>query len=375
MKRKAILWILGFSIFTAVALGFTAYMTIRVDPFFHYHQPKTDQFFYKLDNERSQNNGIIRNFDYQGIITGTSMTQNFKTSEAEKLWDCAFIKVPFSGGTFKEINDNLATALKDNPELKIIIRSLDLSKLDDDKDAMRSDLGEFPTYLYDDDIFNDVHYIFNRDVVFSRVYPMVRDKGTRTGITSFDKYTNWMKRYDGKFGKNTLYPKGVKKQKAGEPVELTEEERERTLENIRENVVTLAEENPDVTFYCFFTPYSAKWWQGLTKKGTIYRHIGLEKTAIEEILRCGNIKLFSFNTLTDITTNLNNYKDSTHYGEWINSLMLEYMYNDKYILTSDNYEDYLNEELEFYLTFDYTQMNEQEDYENDYDAASSLAAE
>ncbi len=369
MKQKAALWILGFSLLVVIALGITAFMTVRVDPFFHYHQPKTEEYYYTLDNERSQNNGIIRNFDYQGIITGTSMTQNFKASEAEELWGYTFIKVPFSGGTFREINDNLETALKANPEIRIIIRGLDLSKLDDDRDTMRSDLGEFPTYLYDNDIFNDVRYVFNRDVIFSRVYPMVRDKETQKGITSFDEYGNWMKRYTGKFGKNSLYPKGVRMKKAGEQADFPEEARIRTVENIRQNVVELAEAYPDVTFYCFITPYSAKWWQELVVKGTIVNQVRIEEAAIEEILRCENIKLFSFNNLTDITTNLNNYKDSTHYGEWINSRLLEYMHADRCLLTKENYKEYLDRELAFYSLYDYTEMNGQEDYENDYDAA------
>jgi hypothetical protein len=297
------------------------------------------------------------------------MTQNFKASEAEELWGLTFIKVPFSGGTFREINDNLETALKANPEIRIIIRGLDLSKLDDDRDTMRSDLGEFPTYLYDNDIFNDVRYVFNRDVIFSRVYPMVRDKETQKGITSFDEYGNWMKRYIGKFGKKSLYPKGVKMKTAGEQADFPEETRIRTIENIRQNVVELAEAYPDVTFYCFFTPYSAKWWQELVAKGTIVNQVRIEEAAIEEILRCENIKLFSFNNLTDITTNLNNYKDSTHYGEWINSRLLEYMHADRCLLTPENYKEYLDEELAFYSSYDYTEMNGQEDYENDYDAA------
>lgn len=42
----------------------------------------------------------------------------------------------------------------------------------DDKDTMRYDLGEFPVYLYDSNPFNDVKYVFNRGVLFTRVWPM-----------------------------------------------------------------------------------------------------------------------------------------------------------------------------------------------------------
>ena len=73
---------------------------------------------------------------------------------------------------------------------------------------------------------------------------------------------------------------------------------------------------------------------------------------------------------TDITTNINNYRDTTHYGEWVNSLILKWMHSGNYQLTADNYIPYLEDELQFYCSFDYESLNEQEDYEDDYYAAT-----
>lgn len=49
---------------------------------YHYHAPLED-FAYLLDrnNERYQNYGILSHFSYDTIITGTSLTENFKSSE------------------------------------------------------------------------------------------------------------------------------------------------------------------------------------------------------------------------------------------------------------------------------------------------------
>lgn len=82
----------------------------------------------------------------------------------------------------------------------------------------------------------------------------------------------------------------------------------------------------------------------------------MEKYAIELILECPNIKLFSFNTMTDITTNLDNYKDTLHYGEWINSKMLEFMKNDVGLLTKENYKKYIEEEKALYLNYPYNDL-------------------
>lgn len=94
-------------------------------PFFHYHKPNTERYYYMLNNERSQNDGISKHFDYDALITETSMAQNFIASEMDKIFGTNSIKVCYSGGSYKEINDNLVVALKYNPDLKTIVRGLE----------------------------------------------------------------------------------------------------------------------------------------------------------------------------------------------------------------------------------------------------------
>ena len=74
------------------------------------------------------------------------------------------------------------------------------------------------------------------------------------------------------------------------------------------------------------------------------------------IVPCKNIHLFSFNTKFNWITNLDNYKDTLHYGEWINSEMLRLMKNDEYRITKENKEAYLQAEREFYTNFDYNSI-------------------
>jgi hypothetical protein len=372
-KHEAKLWIIGYLILVLGALTVVGYFVVKIDPFFHYHKPDTDTYHYTLNNQRSQNDGIVKHFDYDALITGTSMTENFKTSEMDEIFGTKSIKVPFSGGRYKEINDNVAVALAHNPNLKTIIRGLDMGMFFTDKDAARTDLGDFPTYLYDNSIFNDTKYIFNKDIIFKRVYPMLAEsdnEGFQSGITSFDKYSNWMASYT--FGIDTVCQNGVAQTEAGEPIHITDTECETVFGTVEQNIVALATLYPDVTFYYFFPPYSIIWWQSKVSDGTIYKQIEAERLIIEELLKYDNIRLYSFNTLTDITTDLNNYKDTTHYGSWVNSLMLRYMKDGKCLLTKDNYEDYLNEELLFYTTYDYSQISSQIDYENDYYAESMI---
>lgn len=182
-------------IFTTFCITFILLLILSlpiviIDPFFHYHKP-LKSFFYPIFNQRSQNDGITKHFDYNAIITGTSMTENFKTSEANKIFNSNFIKVPYSGGSFYEINRNLITAFKYNKELKIIIRGLDKTHFAANKDAMRNDLGKYPNYLYDNNCLNDVYYIFNKEILSLICESLRKPKG----ITDFDHYSYWMPYY------------------------------------------------------------------------------------------------------------------------------------------------------------------------------------
>lgn len=374
MKAKQ--WLIGWLLIVLTELAAIAVMVYKVDPYFHYHKPDVDNYFYSLDNERSQNNGISKHFDYDAIITGTSMVANFKTSEFDEVFKVNSVKIPYSGGSYKEINDNLKVALENNPNLKTIIRGLDYEIILAPKDQMRDDLGIYPEYLYDNNPLNDVKYIFNRDVLFGRVYIMgsQKTKGDfAPGITSFDLYSRWQ--YDYSFGVNNVLPNGVTIPRQDTKIDLTDADKKDVYENITQNVTSLADEYPDIDFYYFFTPYSVAWWDELIDSGKVYRQIKAEEYAIQLILAHPNIHLYSFNNRTDITTDLNNYKDIRHYGQWINSLMLKWIKDGTGLLTLQNYQEYIEEELTNYTSFDYFSLNQQVDYESDFYAAALINQE
>ena len=104
--------------------------------------------------------------------------------------------------------------------------------------------------------------------------------------------------------------------------------------------------------------------------GSLYKILEAEAYITELLLQHENIRLFSFNNRTDITTDLNHYYDGRHYAAWINSMILKWIHDGDYQITQDNYQDYLKKEYDFYTTFDYESINGQEDYaEDDYAAA------
>ena len=356
-NKNAKNWLIGMMAVMLTLLVAQAAVICVVDPYFHYHKPLKG-LYYTLDNERSQNDGIIRHFNYDAMIIGTSMAENFKTSELDELFGVNSIKVPFAGGTYKEQNDNIAKAIKYNPDLKLVVRPLDYAYLMDDKDRIRNDLGSYPDYLYDNNPFNDVKYFFNKDILFSICFPMLEDAkaGKEGGITSFDDYANWMNDADTKFGAKVVLGDRTEYKEPQEIQPFVDEVKQMVADNINQNVVELAKANPEVEFYYYLTPYSIAWWGSQKELGTVDRFISAEEYAISLMLECDNIHLYSFNTEFDMTCNLDNYSDECHHGDWINSQILGWLYSGTDELTKDNYKEYIQMERDVYNSYDYESL-------------------
>ena len=324
-----------------------------IDPCFHFHKP-LEGIAYILEDERYQNNGIVRNFEYDALITGTSMTENFKTSMLDEIFDVNSVKVPYSGGRYKEIDDNIKAALENNRNIKKVFRGLDSGFFCIDKDAEFSGIEEqgyqYPYYLLDDNIFNDVSYIFNKQMIHFSTR-VLRNTWNGNKMTSFDEYMYWIPNYT--FNKEAVLSTFERPVYNSWILEVSEEERETTLGNIKQNVVETASKYPDVTFYYFITPYSICEWDMRFQRNTIDYWVEMERIVIEEILECPNIKLFSFENHFELVCNLDNYKDPYHYGEEVNKIILQCMEKGEYQITKENYKEYLQEIQQFYSSYDY----------------------
>lgn len=333
-------------------LVLTAVTVIIIDPYFHYHKP-ISFVSYKLSNQRYINDGIVKYFNYDAVITGTSMTENFKSSQFDKLFNVNSIKVPFSGGSYKEINDNVEVALKNNKNIKYVLRGLDYGGINQEYNHMR--YNSYPTYLYDNNIFNDYKYWWNKEILIKGVainliYTILRKKST-----SFDEYSSWDNIEKGKEVILKTY-----KRAENENIEklLLQEDIDRIDKNIEENVTKLPKQYPDVKFIYFITPYSILYFDELNQKGEVMKQILAEKYMIEKILRIPNIELYSFFDNYNLIINLDNYIDSGHYINHINDQILIWIKDKKYRLTKENYQEYINNNLKFYKYYDYNKIFE-----------------
>ena len=322
-------------------------VTIIIDPYFHYHKP-TPGISYRIYEERYTNDGIARHFDYDSIITGTSMTQNFKPSEWDSLTGHTTVKLPFSGGSFLEIGNTIKRAIRYNNKLNTVIWGIDYDSLI--RDYNYDGYGNYPEYLYDNSLFNDVSYVLNKSIFYHGCLTDITWTLTGTDSTTMDEYSAWNLGYGMDAILRSYHRSNeIKEMQSG----LTEEERDMITKNIQYNFVDIANDNPKITFYLFYTPYSIIYWDEQYREGTMLKQFEAESIATELMLQCPNIKLFNFFDKYELICNTDNYKDKGHYIAEVNSWLLQWMKQGKGIVLEDNYLEKIEANKKFYLYYSY----------------------
>lgn len=371
MKAKT--WtkmMIGIWFFAVVLMGATV---VIVDPYYHYHKPLAC-FEYEVGDAAYTNDGKCKNFEYDALITGTSMTSGFSEEEASEVFDKSFIRATFLGEGFKRVNENLESAISHNPDLDLVIRSLDTLWFITGPDWLGHE--DYPTYLYNDKWWDDTKYLYNFDVWKEAVLPTLGTfrlakevPESPAGKDEKDVAEAPKEKETKEEGADLEYLKKARAlenytRPAKENLVIEEEETAQMyadLEaNLEANVLRTIRENPDIEFYLYFPPYSVLWWDSINRagEGRVERRIDFEEYVIEQLLPYENVKLFSFFLEEDLVCDLDNYSDDIHYRPRVNSQILAWMKAGEYQLTKENYETYISGMKEFYTNYDYDALFE-----------------
>ena len=150
-------------------LGGTAVVNIYHDPLFQYSNPfgtapfeENEDVYYTFKDATYQNPGMVKNFTYDTLITGSSMTQNFDSLYFDEVMGGNSLKASLSGGNMKNTASIAKAALEHNSKLERIYVSLDHFGLFGDYLA---EGNQPPEYLLNSTVLDDVNYIFNKDWV------------------------------------------------------------------------------------------------------------------------------------------------------------------------------------------------------------------
>lgn len=313
------------------ALAVLGALTVIIDPYFHYHAPLKG-LAYELSDTRQRyiNDGISKHFEYDALLTGTSMMENSRTSTFEELFGVTAVKVPYEGSSMKETDQNLRRAIAANPRLKTVFRSIDYFIIILEKDEQLYPEELYPHYLYDANPFNDVSYVFNKTVLLENTLPTLSRTLQGKEMTSFDDYSLMPAEQFGIEDPSFAAP-------GPESAYASAEQLEKTAGNILQNVRQTVQDNPQIDFYMVLSPYSVVYWNRMRAMGTVDEHLDVEQKAAELLVDLENLHLFSFYDCPEIIGNLDFYMDECHYNADVLDIIFEYMAKGEHRLTEENY--------------------------------------
>ena len=340
-------WLAGFlGIFLAGLAGCMA-LVIWVDPFFQYHKPLA-WFPYLVDNQVNQNPGLAKHMDYDGILIGSSMTASFNTDWFEELMGMKTQKLSYNGSYPKDLS-NIMQLVFDakGDQVKAVYMAVDQSTFSADPEETKFPVTD---YLYDDNVFNDVPYLLNKDVLLDYILRPLADRKDASDWAELYKPW-WTDEYYNKA--NVLMYYEAVEEKQEEEALAADYFKDAVEENLQKNILPYIEAHPETEFYIFYPPYSILFWNDVTREKELEAVIGRLEYMTERLLNYENVHVFNFLGKEDIICNLNNYADYMHYHKNVCRYITECFATGENELHPENYGQAFDEIRTLAMSYDY----------------------
>lgn len=335
---------------TLAVLAAPAVFVLLVDPFQVFHRHFLNKPAFLDGHERFQNVGLIRSYlggneGYQAIVLGTSMSQNFLSSRVEKdlQWGKT-LRLTMSGGTPREIRYVAEAAIKTG-NVRSVLWEVFTSYVGPDPEDLH-DRSLFPVYLYNDEVWDDLRYVFSNGSVERAAQVLKGRYGS-----DLDRYSSWMDRevalgaFDKFSGDANLssFARQLRDRRASAvPKGVTATH---SFPQIDANLLPVVRTNPDVRFEIFFPPASTLNY-ALMPPGEFASVLAMRRYLLEQTTGMANVRLFAFDGESWITGDLGNYKDLVHYGIDINEFILGAISAGTHQLTPANLDEHLDRLIE-----------------------------
>lgn len=340
-------WLAGFlGIFLAGLAGCMA-LVIWVDPFFQYHKPLT-WFPYLVDNQVNQNPGLAKHMDYDGILIGSSMTASFNTDWFEELMEIKTQKLSYNGSYPKDLS-NIMQLVFDakGDQVKAVYMAVDQSTFSADPEETKFPVTD---YLYDDNVFNDVPYLLNKDVLLDYILRPLADRKDASDWAELYKPW-WTDEYYNKA--NVLMYYEAAEEKREEEALAADYFKDAVEENLQKNIFPYIEAHPETEFYIFYPPYSILFWNDVTREKELEAVIGRLEYMTEGLLNYENVHVFNFLGKEEIICNLNNYADYMHYHKNVCRYITECFATGENELHPENYGQAFDEIRTLAMSYNY----------------------
>ncbi len=329
-------WILRFGCGVFGLLFLMITVAFFVDPLFKfrmnssYHQPGINIFPY-----------LIKNYEYDTLIVGSSMTQNFDLELFAEELQCDPFLVGIGGLNTKDMLKYVKTAYKTQKAQRYYL-CVDLYYFTTDEAE-----SIIPSYLLEDDLLADLEYLLSYDVWFHYLpvdlgiivldHLGVRMPGFIKRVSEID-----LKRFSYDADSFTYGREVVLENYSVGNYSVSRVNVDDLNNRMKSNIDKFIDQ---FDFHAgqhifFFPPYSSLYWCDAEDMG--YFEAYMSAKAYFEKKACENgAEVFDFQA-AELTMNLDNYKDTTHYSPEVNDWMTRCFASSEYLANFDEADSYAN---------------------------------
>lgn len=340
-------WLSKLGISVSIILVVMMLFSYIMDPFLHYRIGDNKYFL----NSRFVTYGLLKNYDYDTVIIGSSMIQNFNMQSFRDKLDYNPVKATIGGMNVCEI-EMMNKLVNNTDKAERVIISLDMTEFNDKVDENR-----FPSYLYDESKFNDYKYLLGyetwikympRDVAINSLYKMQIDIPFRyVRMANPDYLSDWS--LNCSFGSDI-----VKNQYINGMHLVSNQDNEKMYDNMNarfEKFIVEVELDSEKEYIFLFPPYSALYWYYVDKLGYRDDLIEFKKNIVKELDKYDNVRIVDMQDIEDIS-DLDHYKDITHFDTTVQEKIVDAIKDMNYDVTIINIDDKINKMLELVDEFE-----------------------
>jgi len=322
LKNFIILLLALFVLCSAVVVVF--------DPFFHYHKPVLGLKAVLSDKEY-QCIGSLSNLEYNSVVVGSSVCENYNNTWFDEAFDAKTIKAVRSYGGTADLNYLLQAAFE-NHDIKNVFYNIDPGNLANEPYISFEETG-CPMYLYDDNPVNDIQYLLNKDVLLEKIPYMI----TKSYIGDYDEGTsfNWGQWKVFSTEETLSHYYRAEQVNPMNSEDIYEEACDKNIAII-ENIV---KQHPDTQFYFFYPPYSFLWFDNIRNSGDTEAYLYNMKRCANVLIKYDNVRFYNFMNEEEIVGNLDNYMDALHFHPDINYYIVQKLLEDDKCVTKDNIDE------------------------------------
>jgi hypothetical protein len=339
------------------------------DPLMLFHKPYNRDITLHSDM-RAQASGIIHSLEYDSFILGTSMLENTSANNASNVIGGKYANISISDGDLFERSYPLKYALK--KDARSIVYSLDSLYIEQRKGLKNNPFDSY-SYLYTDNLNKLKFYLQPKYILCLSIWSNnAKCVGKKV---SADRPNYWMKhqKYSSRFGglENWFKANNNDQIKAAfssisetairiknsEYVLLGEAELNLKISNaikyIDDYLISYVRAYPATQFHFIFPPYSrityAQWHQLNVTNAKV--HEAVIRYFAKMATELNNLSVYGYED-QDFLDDIANYKDPSHYGQWVNDLMLKDIAEHTSLLTTRNVDLYIEKAKSKALAFD-----------------------